>query len=175
MVVVMDTGRIDQADTAKVIFNKPKTPYVARFMGGQNVLTGKVASVAPGKVMLEGIGGAVFETADAPGAAAGARLSFAVRRDRIALHRRKAGDAALPVNAIGGTVVSTEYQGSYVKVTVDTGTGDFVANVSDARLFRRAGGHGRSGRRHWNKDEVHILSKVDTGEAGSPYLEETGH
>ena len=42
MVVVMDTGRIDQADTAKVIFNRPRTPYVARFMGGQNVLTGTV-------------------------------------------------------------------------------------------------------------------------------------
>ncbi len=42
MVVVMDTGRIEQADTANVIYNKPKTPYVARFMGGQNVLTGKV-------------------------------------------------------------------------------------------------------------------------------------
>ena len=40
MVVVMDTGRIDQADTAEMIFNRPKTPYVARFMGGQNVLTG---------------------------------------------------------------------------------------------------------------------------------------
>ena len=42
MVVVMDTGRIDQADTAETIFNRPKTPYVARFMGGQNVLTGVV-------------------------------------------------------------------------------------------------------------------------------------
>jgi putative spermidine/putrescine transport system ATP-binding protein len=44
LVVVMDTGRIDQADTANVIFNRPKTPYVARFMGGQNVLTGTVIS-----------------------------------------------------------------------------------------------------------------------------------
>ena len=48
MVVVMDTGRIDQADTANVIFNKPKTPYVARFMGGQNVLTGTVESNSGG-------------------------------------------------------------------------------------------------------------------------------
>ena len=48
MVVVMDTGRIDQADTANVIFDKPKTPYVARFMGGQNVLTGTVESSAGG-------------------------------------------------------------------------------------------------------------------------------
>ena len=35
MVVVMDTGRIDQADTANVIFDKPKTPYVARFMAAR--------------------------------------------------------------------------------------------------------------------------------------------
>ena len=42
MVVVMDTGRIDQAGSANIIFNRPKTPYVARFMGGQNVLTGTV-------------------------------------------------------------------------------------------------------------------------------------
>ncbi len=46
MVVVMDTGRIDQADTANVIFDQPTTPYVARFMGGQNVLTGTVETGA---------------------------------------------------------------------------------------------------------------------------------
>ncbi len=41
LVVVMDTGQIDQAGSASTIFNHPTTPYVARFMGGQNVLTGK--------------------------------------------------------------------------------------------------------------------------------------
>ena len=62
MVVVMDTGRIDQADTANVIFDSPKTPYVARFMGGQNVLTGTVEK--PGKaggVRLKTAAGAVIE------------------------------------------------------------------------------------------------------------------
>ena len=53
MVVVMDTGRIDQADTANVIFNRPKTPYVARFMGGQNVLTGTVESNSCGRGQAE--------------------------------------------------------------------------------------------------------------------------
>ena len=70
MVVVMDTGRIDQADTANVIFNKPKTPYVARFMGGQNVLTGTVeSSAAAARSRLKAADGSVFE-AKAGGAAA---------------------------------------------------------------------------------------------------------
>ena len=61
MVVVMDTGRIDQADSAKEIFNSPKTPYVARFMGGQNVLTGTVENVTAGVVRIAQPGGGAFE------------------------------------------------------------------------------------------------------------------
>jgi putative spermidine/putrescine transport system ATP-binding protein len=171
MVVVMDTGRIDQADTANVIYNKPQTPYVARFMGGQNVLTGKVKSAAGGTVTVEAAGGAVFEANKADGAAAGAPLSVSVRRDRISLRRRKSREAPLPVNSIPGVVVSTEYQGSYVKVSIDTGGGDFVANVSDAAYFAEPVERGDPVIAMWGKDDVHILSEVDTGEAGDPYLE----
>src|SRR5438445_12078620 len=48
MVVVMDQGRIEQAGSAREIYTLPVSAYVARFMGGQNVLTGKVASVTDG-------------------------------------------------------------------------------------------------------------------------------
>src|SRR4029077_15617223 len=61
MVVVMDTGRIDQEGSANIIFNRPKTPYVARFMGGQNVLTGTVVRTAEGPLMLRGVHGTQFE------------------------------------------------------------------------------------------------------------------
>jgi putative spermidine/putrescine transport system ATP-binding protein len=38
-IVVMNNGRIDQAGPAREVFNAPKTAFVARFMGGHNVLT----------------------------------------------------------------------------------------------------------------------------------------
>ena len=79
MVVVMDTGRIDQADTADDIFDRPRTPYVARFMGGQNVLTGTVESNARrhGQVRI-GRAGATFEAnADGAAAADGSQMSIA--------------------------------------------------------------------------------------------------
>ena len=46
LVVVMNKGRIEQADTPQNVFEKPATEFVARFLGGHNVLStpgGKIA------------------------------------------------------------------------------------------------------------------------------------
>jgi putative spermidine/putrescine transport system ATP-binding protein len=169
MVVVMDTGRIDQADTANVIFNKPKTPYVARFMGGQNVLTGTVDSNSGNVVKLKSADGAVFETKTGGATpSVGSTMSVSVRRDHVSLRR---GEGTSDVNSIAGVVEATEYQGSYVKVTINTAGGVFVANVSDRAYFAEPVGTGDAVVASWNTEDVHILSKVDTGAAGDSYLD----
>jgi putative spermidine/putrescine transport system ATP-binding protein len=46
LIVVMDRGRIEQAGTPRSVFNAPRTPFVAQFMGGHNVIAtenGKIA------------------------------------------------------------------------------------------------------------------------------------
>jgi putative spermidine/putrescine transport system ATP-binding protein len=175
LVVVMDTGRIEQADTANVIFNRPKTPYVARFMGGQNVLTGTVESNASGRVRLKGADGAIFEAAAVDGAPAqGSPMSIAVRRDRIRLRKTGKGKTKAAANEIAGLVEATEYQGSYVKVTVDLGGGVFVANLPDGDYFADPVDRGDRVIASWNAADVNILSKVDTGAAGEPYMD-AGH
>ncbi len=169
MVVVMDTGRIDQADTANVIFNKPKTPYVARFMGGQNVLTGTVDSNSGNVVKLKSADGAVFETKTGEATpSVGSSMSVSVRRDQVSLRR---GEDTSDVNSIAGVVEATEYQGSYVKVTINTAGGVFVANVSDRAYFAEPVDTGDAVVASWNTEDVHILSKVDTGAAGDSYLD----
>ena len=171
MVVVMDTGRIDQADSAKEIFNSPRTPYVARFMGGQNVLTGTVKQISDNLVHIGHAGGGTFEAArtDMP-AEQGKPISIAVRRDRIRLHR---GSGAPGVNQISGVVDATEYQGSFVKVTIDIGGDVFVANVSDAAYFAEPVDRGDAVTAQWAAADVHLLSKLDTGAAGDPYANAT--
>ena len=170
MVVVMDTGRIDQAASAKEIFDSPRTPYVARFMGGQNVLTGTVDKAAAGVVRITTAGGATFEAAaaDTP-AVPGKSLSIAVRRDRIKLRRRLSAEQSSAVNEISGVVESTEYQGSYVKVTLDLGGDLFVANVSDADYFAEPVDRGDAVTACWLTADIHTLSKVDSGVAADPY------
>ena len=171
MVVVMDTGRIDQADSAKEIFNSPRTPYVARFMGGQNVLTGTVSQISDKLVHIGHAGGGTFEAirSDMP-AEQGKPISIAVRRDRIKLHR---GSGAAGVNQISGVVEATEYQGSFVKVTIDVGGDVFVANVSDADYFAEPVDRGDAVTAQWAAADVHLLSKLDTGAAGDPYANAT--
>src|SRR6516164_8044298 len=53
MVVVMDQGNIEQAASARDVYAVPFTAYVARFMGGQNVLAGRVSTVTDGMVALD--------------------------------------------------------------------------------------------------------------------------
>ena len=169
LVVVMDTGRIDQADTANVIFNRPKTPYVARFMGGQNVLTGTVISKTAKLISLKTAEGAVFEAADDKSVLKqGAPLSVAIRRDRIKL--RMAGKTRTAnANEISGVVEATEYQGSYVKVTLNVGGGVFVANIADGDYFAEPVTSGDRVTARWNTEDVNILVKIDAGSVGDVY------
>jgi putative spermidine/putrescine transport system ATP-binding protein len=166
MVVVMDTGVIDQAASANDIFNSPKTPYVARFMGGQNVLTGTVESSKGRVVRLKANDGTVFEVpAGDVAAKAGAPLSFAIRRDRIKLQKQTARTKA-GVNELAAKVRSTEYQGSFVKVTLEAGSEAFVANVSDSDYFKEPVDRGDAVIASWASADVHTLSKVDQGTKG---------
>jgi len=170
MVVVMDTGRIDQAATANDIFNRPATPYVARFMGGQNVLTGKVESVSSSGVRLKSERGEAFDVPSGGAPAVGTPMSISIRRDRVHVARVGEGGAPLAPNSVAGVVEATEYQGNFVKVSIRVeGSPGFVANVSDEEYFAEPVGPGDRVVPSWKPDQVHVLSKVDSAEAGKPY------
>jgi putative spermidine/putrescine transport system ATP-binding protein len=176
LVVVMDTGQIDQAASATTIFNHPTTPYVARFMGGQNVLTGTVVEETGSWLHVRTPEGVTFDVpAGLPAPAQGGTVSAAIRRDRITLRKRDSADAAtLPPNAVPGLVEATEYQGSYIKVTINAGmTHAFVANVSDAAYAAERVLAGDTVLASWRPEDVHVLSKPDRGDADVPYLDTT--
>jgi putative spermidine/putrescine transport system ATP-binding protein len=46
LVIVMNGGRIEQAGSAHEVFNAPRSEFVARFMGGHNVLETPVGKIA---------------------------------------------------------------------------------------------------------------------------------
>src|ERR1700676_2793099 len=51
VVVVMEQGKIEQAASAREIFLHPRNAYVARFIGGQNVLSGAVERLTDGRAV----------------------------------------------------------------------------------------------------------------------------
>jgi putative spermidine/putrescine transport system ATP-binding protein len=166
LVVVMDQGRIEQAGSAQAIYNEPQSAYVARFMGGQNVLSGKVTTVADGQATLLSVQGDRFAL-PFPGTAdvAGTLVHCAVRRDRIQLEKDGATGRSGQVNALTGEVHAIEYQGSYVKVTLDVpGWPAFVANVPDDRFFAMPVDIGDGVLARWSARDVRLL-EADLGRA----------
>ena len=183
-VVVMEQGRIEQAGPPREVFSLPKSAYVARFMGGQNVLGGAVASVADGLATLVAETGDRFAVPlDRLDARQGDRVWCSVRRDRIDV--RRAGsvpeDGGRAANAVRGEVLATEYQGTYVKVTLGVpGWEEFVANVSDEAFFADPIDIGDPVVARWSARDVHVLAD-DRGRAAAgegavsrPYGEELG-
>lgn len=46
LIVVMNDGRIEQPGTPREVFTKPATEFVARFIGGHNVLAADASKIA---------------------------------------------------------------------------------------------------------------------------------
>ena len=105
-IVVMNHGKIEQQGSARDIFHHPRTEFVARFIGGHNVLSDA------GKLI-------------------------AVRADQLGIKPVAEGAFGAPA-----LLTQTEYQGSYVAVslTLDDGTALFShlpEATFDVHPFRR--------------------------------------
>jgi putative spermidine/putrescine transport system ATP-binding protein len=161
LVVVMDHGRIDQAGPAREVFDAPRTTYVAKFMGGQNVLSGKVVEVGADTATLDDGDGNRFILpvgADAPGE--GDTRYFSIRRDRIEMEKLAgpSADRGEAVNSVVGRVWMIEYQGTWVKVSLTLPDGEeFVANIHDELFFANPVAEGDTVVARWSADDVHPL------------------
>jgi putative spermidine/putrescine transport system ATP-binding protein len=138
-VVVMDHGVVEQAASPRDIYNQPYSPYVARFMGGQNVLTGTADRLEPAATVVVTKEGVQYDLPSIPNVKLGDQVNFSVRRDHITLL-----DGSLEQrNSARGKVVNVEYQGTFVKVAIDTGSREeFIAYVDDDTFYaspRRVG------------------------------------
>jgi putative spermidine/putrescine transport system ATP-binding protein len=160
MVVVMDQGHIEQAGSARDVFDRPRTAYVARFIGGQNVLSGAVAEVGGGAVTIDSGGKKVMISAPATPPAVGSNFQVAVRRDRVRLTRARSDRPAPALNTVQGRVSAMEYQGSWLKIVLEDACGEeFVVNQADSIFFADPLDVGDTVSATWLPEEVHFLTK----------------
>ncbi len=109
-VAVMNDGRVEQIGTPFQIYNFPQTAFVASFVGTLNILRGRVADPAGGKIVIDG-----QEIVAAHGLAhtrAGDTCAVALRPEVVSL-----GDAA-DGNRMRGTVEDVNFLGSIVRIRV---------------------------------------------------------
>jgi spermidine/putrescine transport system ATP-binding protein len=133
--VVMNAGRIEQLGTPRDVYERPRTRFVAGFIGTSNLIEGTVARLDGSTAILERGGDASIIVPDAvsAGAAVGQPLDLTVRPEKIVLshERPDAGRCALR-----GRVTEVVYLGSSTQYAVSTRDGAdlsvYVQNSSDA-------------------------------------------
>ncbi|MEU9919317.1 ABC transporter ATP-binding protein [Streptomyces sp. NPDC051001] len=127
-IAVMRDGRIDQFDTPQELFERPRTPFVADFLGAANFLPGRLEQQTSGHTVVRLDTGGVLKARPQAGSE-GARVRAAVQPGRLALCPPDGGFCT-------GTVETVTYVGTLVRVTVRPVGG---ANTGLVRLELPAG------------------------------------
>jgi putative spermidine/putrescine transport system ATP-binding protein len=112
-VVVMYQGRADQIDTPFEIYNRPKTKFVANFVGTLSTLEAIVADPATNTVT---IGESTITVPEALGdVRPGDKISLALRPEALTLHN---GDGGGTVFKLSGLVQAVSFLGSVIRTRV---------------------------------------------------------
>ena len=166
IVIVMNEGRIEQSAQARDIFDRPQTAFVARFIGGHNVLRCRVEAADAKGARLRGPHGIAVETAR-PGLIPGSEVHVAIRSDRMhmnwAVQRLKAvgagNDGIISDEALQSRVASIEYQGAVVKLRLEADWGEeLTVTLSDRSFYAAPVAEGEIVAIGWNDADAHIVS-----------------
>ncbi|HSE05124.1 MAG TPA: ABC transporter ATP-binding protein [Methylomirabilota bacterium] len=134
-VAVLRGGRVVQVGPPVELFERPRTRFVAEFIGKTNLVDAVAdgaASVTRGQLRLRVAAGVL---------AAGAAAVVSIRPHQIALAPRAAAPAAPPgANALSGTVVRASYLGDSVDYQVALDDSDVVLRVTGATPARAQAG-----------------------------------
>lgn len=114
-VAVLQNGRVQQMDTPRALYERPGTPFVASFIGKNNLLEGIVSETRPGAIRLRT---SALETwvATEKSVAAGTAVQAALRPERIRVGSSPAPDTA---NQIQGRVAELTYLGPVAEIDID--------------------------------------------------------
>jgi spermidine/putrescine transport system ATP-binding protein len=133
-IAVMNHGRLEQVDAPEVLYDRPRTRFVADFLAVRNLLPATVVSVAAGRAALRTRGGVALDAADDGGYRPGDAVWIGVRPERMRLE-----DGAGAGNRLTGTLVDEIYLGDRTDWRVQLGeeTVTVAEPASSARPRRR--------------------------------------
>ncbi|MDK2916613.1 MAG: tungstate transport system ATP-binding protein [Euryarchaeota archaeon] len=124
---VMIEGTIAQTGPSHEIFREPKDRRIARFVGVQNIIPGRVVAQREGFTVVEAKGKEILSATPPPSD----EVEMIVRGEDISLHRRKPGHDEAE-NVFPATVTAIDPTAPFVNVTIHCGC-DIVALVTARR------------------------------------------
>jgi ABC-type Fe3+/spermidine/putrescine transport system ATPase subunit len=156
-IVVMNEARIQQIADPLTIATKPATEIVARFMGDNNIIRGKVTESQNGRIVVEDEHHVrVSLKPDGAGSpAVGDAALVAVRA--AAVEVGELAEAADAGNSAECEIVFVEFLGDLVKLHLTAGGERMLAKVPGERYPAFRGREGDKIRISWKEEDVQLL------------------
>ena len=158
-IVVMNDARIQQVADPLTIATKPATELVARFMGDNNIIRGKVTQSENGTARRSRTSTACGSSVR-PGAGAGAGRRRARRSSRSGPRPSRSARPATPArpgNSADCEIVFVEFLGDLVKLHLTAGGERMLAKVPGDRYPAFRGREGETVRISWKEEDVQLL------------------
>ena len=127
-IFIVNKGRIVQSGSPKALYDRPRTRFVAGFLGRTNFIEGRVTARADGSLAYSA-GGLSFRQRtrdDGPGAAPGQPVLIGLRPEMLRLGTA----AAEAANRVPGTIDLVTYEGADYHVRMATPIGPLQAIVA---------------------------------------------
>jgi iron(III) transport system ATP-binding protein len=134
-VIVMNGGKIEQIGTPEEIYNRPRSRFVADFVGSANLIEGKVRgpSGSNGTLIFETDGGIRLEVVAVDASRTG-QTTVALRSSYIHL-----GHAGGSQNAVAGRIHRRMFHGDFIQYVVDWPAGQLIVRRPPTELFDEGG------------------------------------
>lgn len=110
-IIVMNAGRIEQVGTPRKLYQKPATPFVAQFLGMENVLQGELLSLDPCVVRSPLADLTIADPGEGSGRTVGNRVSVLIRPEAARLADNDEG-------ALTGRMQASSFRGRYQIATI---------------------------------------------------------
>jgi ABC-type Fe3+/spermidine/putrescine transport system ATPase subunit len=114
---IIDRGRIVQIGAPGELYERPRTRFVAEFLGTSNCFSGIVSDAAGDTARLTIAGREILHRGGDPRVVRGSRATLALRPEKVSM---STDEPSLAPNRVFGHVVATAYLGATLQVIVDT-------------------------------------------------------
>jgi len=126
-VAVMKDGRVLQVGAPKELYERPRTRFVADFVGTNNLVPGRVSGRAGAELVVDTEVGTLRAVSSGP---VGERCVLAIRPENVSID---AGAAGAGGNVVRGRVSFVSYLGNTLRYDIETGPGQILkADIHDA-------------------------------------------
>jgi len=163
-IAVMSNGIVQQVGTPEGVYERPRTTFVAGFIGVSNLMPGTVTAANGDRGTVRLDSGLEIET-QVDGIATGERCHAVVRPEKLLIHHtNETATDGLP--SVDGVVDSSVYLGTSTQIVVrlagDVSMTVLVPNASEAERARLPGG-GAAVRLSWAPEHMHVVRESTAG------------